>query len=74
MKAAVLGKPIAHSLSPALHIAAYQALGLDDWTYQAIECDEAALAAFVTSRGPEWPGSRSPMRAAHPSRSPAVST
>jgi shikimate-5-dehydrogenase len=56
MKAAVLGSPIAHSLSPALHRAAYAELGLDDWTYEAVECDEAALAAFVTSRGPEWAG------------------
>ena len=56
MKAAVLGSPIAHSLSPALHTAAYAALGLDDWTYQAIECDEAGLPAFVTSRGPDWAG------------------
>jgi len=56
MKAAVLGSPIAHSLSPALHRAAYAGLGLDDWTYEAVECDEAALAAFVTSRGPDWAG------------------
>jgi len=56
MKAAVLGSPIAHSLSPALHTAAYAALGLDDWTYQAIECDEAGLPAFVTARGPDWAG------------------
>ena len=56
MKAAVLGSPIAHSLSPALHRAAYAELGLDDWTYEAVECDEAALAAFVTSRGPQWAG------------------
>jgi shikimate dehydrogenase len=56
MKAAVLGSPIAHSLSPALHRAAYAELGLDDWTYEAVECDEAALAAFVTSRGPDWAG------------------
>ena len=56
MKAAVLGSPIAHSLSPALHRAAYARLGLDDWTYEAVECDEAALAAFVTSRGPDWAG------------------
>src|SRR5215831_17591131 len=56
MKAAVLGSPIAHSLSPALHTAAYAALGLDDWTYQAIECDEAGLPAFVRSRGPDWAG------------------
>jgi shikimate-5-dehydrogenase len=56
MKAAVLGSPIAHSLSPALHRAAYAGLGLDDWTYDAVECDEAALAAFVASRGPDWAG------------------
>lgn len=56
MKAAVLGSPIAHSLSPALHRAAYAELGLDDWTYEAIECGEAALADFVGSRGPEWAG------------------
>jgi len=40
-KAAVLGSPIGHSLSPVLHRAAYAALGLAGWTYQAIECDEA---------------------------------
>ena len=56
MKAAVLGSPIAHSLSPALHTAAYAALGLDDWTDQAIECDAAGLPAFVTARGPDWAG------------------
>jgi shikimate dehydrogenase len=56
MRAAVLGSPIAHSLSPALHRAAYAELGFDDWTYEAIECDEAGLAALVTSRGPEWAG------------------
>ena len=56
MRAAVLGKPIAHSLSPVLHRAAYQALGLDDWSYEAVECDEAGLAAHVTSRGSDWAG------------------
>ena len=56
MRAAVLGKPIAHSLSPVLHRAAYAALGCDDWTYEAIECDEAGLADLVTSCGPEWAG------------------
>ncbi len=55
-RAAVLGSPIAHSLSPVLHTAAYRALGLDDWTYQAIKCDEAALEPFIVSRGPEWAG------------------
>jgi len=56
MKAAVLGKPIAHSLSPALHRAAYRELGLDDWTYDLVECDEAGLAGYVESRGQEWAG------------------
>ena len=56
MKAAVLGKPIAHSLSPVLHRAAYEAFGFDDWSYDLVECDEAGLADYVTSRGPEWAG------------------
>jgi shikimate dehydrogenase len=41
--AAVLGSPIAHSLSPVLHLAAYDALGLADWTYRAVECTAAEL-------------------------------
>lgn len=45
--AAVLGKPVGHSLSPVLHRAAYQALGLTGWRYGAIECDEAALAGVL---------------------------
>jgi len=39
----VLGSPISHSLSPVLHLAAYEALGLTGWTYEAIECDESSL-------------------------------
>ena len=56
MKAAVLGQPIAHSLSPALHRAAYRELGFDDWTYDLVECDEAGLPGYVESRGREWAG------------------
>jgi shikimate dehydrogenase len=56
MRAAVLGAPISHSLSPTLHRAAYVALGLRDWTYEAIECDEAGLAALLARCGPEWAG------------------
>jgi shikimate dehydrogenase len=55
-KAAVLGSPIAHSLSPALHRAAYQALGLDGWCYTAIECDEARLPGLLDECGPDWAG------------------
>ena len=43
MRCAVLGGPIAHSLSPVLHRAAYAELGLD-WAYDAVEVDEAGLA------------------------------
>jgi shikimate dehydrogenase len=56
MKAAVLGKPIAHSLSPVLHRAAYEALGFADWTYAAVECDEAGLADYMASRDAGWAG------------------
>ena len=43
--AAVLGSPIAHSLSPILHRAAYRALGLAGWSYEAVECPVEALPA-----------------------------
>jgi shikimate dehydrogenase len=52
----VLGSPIAHSLSPALHTAAYAVLGLDDWRYTAHEVAERDLAGFVAGLGPEWAG------------------
>jgi shikimate dehydrogenase len=55
-RAAVLGSPIAHSLSPVLHRAAYAALGLEGWTYTAIECDEAGLPALLASRDSRWAG------------------
>ncbi|HEY2305468.1 MAG TPA: shikimate dehydrogenase [Streptosporangiaceae bacterium] len=56
MRAAVLGAPIAHSLSPVLHRAAYRALGLTGWSYEAIECDERRLPAVLGACGPEWAG------------------
>jgi len=56
MKAAVLGSPIAHSLSPVLHAAAYQALGLAGWSYQAIECTEAGLPELLGGCGRDWAG------------------
>ncbi|MFJ9562995.1 shikimate dehydrogenase [Streptomyces fuscichromogenes] len=55
-RAAVLGKPIAHSLSPVLHRAAYDELGLTDWSYERFEVDEAALPGFLGTLGPEWAG------------------
>ncbi|MGP2436375.1 shikimate dehydrogenase [Streptomyces sp. JW3] len=55
-RAAVLGSPIAHSLSPVLHRAAYAELGLTGWTYDLFDVDEAALEGFVGNLGPEWAG------------------
>ncbi|MFI9346207.1 shikimate dehydrogenase [Streptomyces sp. NPDC052773] len=55
-RAAVLGSPIAHSLSPVLHRAAYAELGLTDWTYDRFDVDEQALPGFVEGLGPEWAG------------------
>jgi shikimate dehydrogenase len=55
-KAAVLGSPVAHSRSPQLHLAAYRALGLHNWTYQRIECDAEQLPGVVGGFGPEWVG------------------
>lgn len=52
----MLGSPIAHSLSPVLHGAAYAALGLRGWRYDRFECDEAGLPAFVDGLGREWAG------------------
>ncbi|MEV6596020.1 shikimate dehydrogenase [Actinoplanes sp. NPDC051346] len=55
-RAAVCGKPIAHSLSPIIHSAGFAATGLLDWSYTAIECAEAELAGLVAGLGPEWAG------------------
>lgn len=61
-RAAVIGDPIAHSLSPLLHRAAYEGLGLADWSYEALQVAPGELAALVGSRragaqeGPVWAG------------------
>ncbi|MGW2840014.1 shikimate dehydrogenase [Streptomyces sp. NPDC001493] len=55
-RAAVLGSPIAHSLSPVLHRAAYAELGLDNWSYDRFEVDEAGLADFVEKLDAGWAG------------------
>ncbi|MEV0154538.1 shikimate dehydrogenase [Micromonospora sp. NPDC050686] len=56
MRAAVVGKPIAHSLSPVLHNAGYAAAGLTGWSYTRIECAADELAGLVAGLGPEWAG------------------
>ena len=54
--AAVLGSPISHSLSPVLHLAAYRALGLSNWSYGMHEIKAPALRRFVAGLGPQWAG------------------
>ncbi|HET7477528.1 MAG TPA: shikimate dehydrogenase [Dermatophilaceae bacterium] len=54
-RCAVLGSPIAHSMSPALHRAAYAHLGLD-WDYGRYEVDESTLAAFLAGLDSSWRG------------------
>ena len=49
-RCAVLGKPVAHSLSPVLHNAAYRSLKLDDWLYDKHEVGEDDLDAFLEIR------------------------
>ena len=55
-KAAVIGKPIEHSRSPQLHLAAYAALGLSGWSYERLECDAEGVPALVGSRDEQWVG------------------
>ena len=54
-RCAVLGSPVAHSLSPALHRAAYVELGLD-WEYDAHEVREHDLPAFLQGLDGSWRG------------------
>ena len=55
-RSAVLGSPIAHSLSPVLHRVAHKELGLTNWSYDRFEVDEAELPGFFEKLGPEWAG------------------
>lgn len=56
LRAAVLGSPVAHSLSPVLHRAGYAAAGLEGWTYDACEVDVAGLPGFLGGLDEEWRG------------------
>lgn len=56
VRCAVLGSPIEHSLSPVLHRAAYQHLGLTDWEYQRHRVEADQLAGFVAGLDQTWRG------------------
>ncbi|RFU22674.1 shikimate dehydrogenase [Geodermatophilus marinus] len=55
-RAAVLGRPVGHSLSPLLHRAAYAALGLEGWTYDALDVGPEDLPVLLAGLGEEWCG------------------
>ena len=55
-RAAVIGLPVTHSLSPVMHRAAYRALGLTDHTYEAVPVAEGDLTAFVAGLDATWTG------------------
>ena len=62
LRAAVMGQPVSHSLSPVLHLAAYTGLGLSDWAYERRETAPAALPGLLGElaapvvAGPAWAG------------------
>jgi shikimate dehydrogenase len=47
---------VSHSLSPLLHRAAYAALGLSDWTYDALDIGPSDLPVLLAGLGDEWRG------------------
>ncbi len=61
-RAAVIGMPVNHSLSPVLHRAAYTGLGLSDWSYEHRETEPEALPGLLdelaapAETGPIWAG------------------
>ncbi|SFC78115.1 shikimate dehydrogenase [Nocardioides terrae] len=56
MRCAVLGDPVAHSLSPVLHAAGYADAGLSGWSYDAVRVPAGSLAGFVGGLDPSWRG------------------
>lgn len=52
---AVLGSPISHSKSPAIHRAAYGVLGLD-WSYESADVTGETLAEYVRGCDEGWRG------------------
>ena len=55
-RCAVLGDPVEHSLSPVLHRAAYDELGLADWSYDAVRVPGGTLAGYLDGLDDSWRG------------------
>jgi shikimate dehydrogenase len=55
-RAAVLGHPVDHSLSPVLHRSAYAALGLADWAYERRDVTEEQLGEVIAGLDETWAG------------------
>ncbi len=55
MRCAVVGSPIEHSLSPVMHRAAYDEIGLH-WTYEAVEVSPERLGEFLDGLDDTWRG------------------
>ncbi|MCX7537135.1 shikimate dehydrogenase [Corynebacterium sp. P5875] len=55
-RAAVLGRPVEHSLSPVIHMAGYRAIGLDDWCYTRIDCGANDVRRIVSDAPAEFAG------------------
>ncbi|MBB5959130.1 shikimate dehydrogenase [Saccharothrix tamanrassetensis] len=47
---------MSHSLSPVLHNAAFEALGLTSWSYTRIECEADDVEPLVRGLDPSWAG------------------
>jgi shikimate dehydrogenase len=57
MRLALLGYPLAHSLSPVMHNAALAHVGLSDWHYEALPVEPARLGEAVAAlRAAEYGG------------------
>ena len=55
IKAAVLGSPISHSLSPRLHVSAYKFLNIAG-NYEAFDVPAGTLKSFLRDKNRGWTG------------------
>ena len=54
-RTAIVGRPVAHSLSPVLHNAGYAALGLP-YSYTRLEAAESELPGLLAALDESWAG------------------